>query len=206
MTWQQTDPPPPRLHPPWCPGLKKERPSQFLHLKNPVPESTHPSSGSRGSMAVWRHHSDHAGCCGIHLRFGTLKRPTTDDACSWHQAWLQLYNQSKESYESFIWGAASIMQQQLHSETAGNEEKLQEVGDLQAFVSGNSWSFVIVVTVVAMVSHSKELSQNATELFLSFCFGGSHFCLEALSFVFKGWTWVGLTTKFWVLILRCCRC
>jgi hypothetical protein len=30
------------------------------------------------------------------------------------------------------------MQQQLHSETAGNEEKLQEVGDLQAFVSGNS--------------------------------------------------------------------
>lgn len=107
--------PPPRLHPPWCPGLKKERPSQFLHLKNPVPESTHPSSGSRGSMAVWRHHSDHAGCCGIHLRIGTLKIPTTDDACSWHQAWLQLYNQSKESYESFIWGAASMQQQQLHT-------------------------------------------------------------------------------------------
>jgi hypothetical protein len=57
-----------------------------------------------------------------------------------------------------------------------------------------------------MVSHSKESSQNATELFLSFCFGGSYFCLEALSFVFKGWTSVGLTTKFWVLILRCCRC
>jgi hypothetical protein len=25
-----------------------------------------------------------------------------------------------------------------HTETAGNEEKLQEVGDLQAFISGNS--------------------------------------------------------------------
>lgn len=31
-----------------------------------------------------------------------------------------------------------MQQQQLHSETAGNEEKLQEVGDMQAFVSGNS--------------------------------------------------------------------
>jgi hypothetical protein len=31
-----------------------------------------------------------------------------------------------------------MQQRQLHSETAGNEEKLQEVGDLQDFVSGNS--------------------------------------------------------------------
>jgi hypothetical protein len=31
-----------------------------------------------------------------------------------------------------------MQQQQVHTETAGNEAKLQEVGDLQAFVSGNS--------------------------------------------------------------------